>query len=30
MKVPALTMVPLPDELSFEEGAAVSCGTGTA
>jgi len=23
-------MVPLPDELSFEEGAAVSCGTGTA
>ena len=23
-------IVPLPDELSFEEGAAVSCGTGTA
>ena len=23
-------MVPLPDELSFSEGAAVSCGTGTA
>ena len=30
MKVPAFTLVPLPDELSFEEGAAVSCGTGTA
>jgi len=30
MKAPAFTMVPLPDELSFEEGAAVSCGTGTA
>jgi threonine dehydrogenase-like Zn-dependent dehydrogenase len=30
MKAPASTMVPLPDELSFEEGAAVSCGTGTA
>jgi threonine dehydrogenase-like Zn-dependent dehydrogenase len=30
MKVPARTLVPLPDELSFEEGAAVSCGTGTA
>jgi threonine dehydrogenase-like Zn-dependent dehydrogenase len=30
MKVPAYTCVPLPDELSFEEGAAVSCGTGTA
>jgi threonine dehydrogenase-like Zn-dependent dehydrogenase len=28
--VPARTLVPLPDELSFEEGAAVSCGTGTA
>ena len=27
---PARTMVPLPEELSFEEGAAVSCGTGTA
>ena len=23
-------LVPLPDELSFEEGAAVSCGTDTA
>ena len=30
MVAPARTMVPLPDELSFEEGAAVSCGTGTA
>ncbi len=30
MKVPASTLVTLPDELSFEEGAAVSCGTGTA
>jgi threonine dehydrogenase-like Zn-dependent dehydrogenase len=30
MKVPARTNVPLPEELSFEEGAAVSCGTGTA
>lgn len=30
MKAPAATCVPLPDELSFEEGAAVSCGTGTA
>jgi threonine dehydrogenase-like Zn-dependent dehydrogenase len=30
MKVPASTLVPLPDELSFEEGAAISCGTGTA
>ncbi len=30
MKVPARTNVPLPDELGFEEGAAVSCGTGTA
>jgi threonine dehydrogenase-like Zn-dependent dehydrogenase len=30
MKVPASTLVELPDELSFEEGAAVSCGTGTA
>jgi threonine dehydrogenase-like Zn-dependent dehydrogenase len=30
MKVPAATLVPLPDELSFAEGAAVSCGTGTA
>src|SRR5580765_7513936 len=30
MKVPASTLVPLPDALSFEEGAAISCGTGTA
>jgi threonine dehydrogenase-like Zn-dependent dehydrogenase len=30
MKVPASTLVSLPDELSFEEGAAISCGTGTA
>ena len=30
MTVPARTLVPLPDELSFEEGAAISCGTGTA
>lgn len=30
MKVPARTLVPLPDSLSFEEGAAIACGTGTA
>ena len=30
MKVPAATLVPLPDALSFEVGAAISCGTGTA
>lgn len=30
MKCPADTLVPLPDELSFEAGAAISCGTGTA
>jgi threonine dehydrogenase-like Zn-dependent dehydrogenase len=30
MKVPASTLVPLPDALSFETGAAISCGTGTA
>ena len=30
MKCPARTVVPLPDELSFEAGAAISCGTGTA
>lgn len=30
MKVPAYTVVPLPDELSFSAGAAVACGTGTA
>jgi threonine dehydrogenase-like Zn-dependent dehydrogenase len=30
MKVPANTLVPLPAELSFAAGAAISCGTGTA
>lgn len=30
MRMPAETLVPLPDELSFVEGAAVSCGAGTA
>lgn len=30
LEVPARTLVPLPDELSFEAGAAISCGTGTA
>src|SRR5919201_1578696 len=30
MKAPAYTVVPLPDELCFEAGAAISCGTGTA
>lgn len=30
MKVPVSTLVPLPDDLSFEVGAAISCGTGTA
>jgi len=30
MKVPARTLVPLPDELSFATGAAIACGTGTA
>jgi threonine dehydrogenase-like Zn-dependent dehydrogenase len=30
MKVPVRTLVPLPEELSFAEGAAVACGTGTA
>jgi len=30
LKVPARTIVPLPEELSFAEGAAVACGTGTA
>jgi threonine dehydrogenase-like Zn-dependent dehydrogenase len=30
MKIPAHTLVPLPDELSFATGAAISCGTGTA
>ena len=30
MTVPAHTLVPLPGELSFEAGAAISCVTGTA
>ncbi len=30
IKVPARTLVPLPDSLSYEAGAAISCGTGTA
>ncbi|MFC5337401.1 zinc-dependent alcohol dehydrogenase family protein [Leucobacter denitrificans] len=30
IKVPARTLVHLPDELSFEAGAAIACGTGTA
>jgi threonine dehydrogenase-like Zn-dependent dehydrogenase len=30
LKVPAKTIVELPEELSFAEGAAVACGTGTA
>src|SRR5579885_1842294 len=30
MKVPDYTLVPLPDALSFETGAAISCGTGPA
>jgi threonine dehydrogenase-like Zn-dependent dehydrogenase len=30
MSVPAHTLIPLPDDLSFETGAAISCGTGTA
>jgi threonine dehydrogenase-like Zn-dependent dehydrogenase len=30
MKCPARTLVELPEELSFEAGAAISCGTGTA
>ena len=30
MKCPANTLVGLPDELSFETGAAIACGTGTA
>ena len=30
MVAPASTLVPMPDEISFEEGAAISCGTGTA
>jgi hypothetical protein len=30
LKVPAFTLVPLHDELSFSAGAAIACGTGTA
>ena len=30
MKVPASTLVPLDEALTFAEGAAISCGTGTA
>ncbi|XSC47545.1 alcohol dehydrogenase catalytic domain-containing protein [Bradyrhizobium sp. RDT10] len=30
MKVPADSLVVLPDDLSFQAGAAISCGTGTA
>lgn len=30
MKVPSRTLVPLPEALNFSEGAAISCGTGTA
>ena len=30
MRIPASTLMPLPDELSFSTGAAISCGTGTA
>jgi threonine dehydrogenase-like Zn-dependent dehydrogenase len=30
LKVPARTLVALPESLSFETGAAISCGTGTA
>ena len=30
LKVPAATLVALPEGLSFEAGAAISCGTGTA
>lgn len=30
LKVPAFTLVPLADELSFATGAAIACGTGTA
>lgn len=30
IKVPASTLVPLPEPLSFAAGAAISCGTGTA
>jgi threonine dehydrogenase-like Zn-dependent dehydrogenase len=30
LKVPAMAVLPLPDEVSFTAGAAISCGTGTA
>jgi threonine dehydrogenase-like Zn-dependent dehydrogenase len=30
MRVPAHTLIKLPDSLSFKTGAAISCGTGTA
>lgn len=30
LKVPANTLLPLPDKLSFKAGAAIGCGTGTA
>jgi threonine dehydrogenase-like Zn-dependent dehydrogenase len=30
MAVPATTLVPLPEKLSFQAGAAISCGAGTA
>lgn len=30
LKVPESTLIHLPDELSFEAGATISCGTGTA
>ena len=30
LKVPANTLVPLPDELTFSAGAAIACGFGTA
>jgi threonine dehydrogenase-like Zn-dependent dehydrogenase len=30
MLVPARCLIPLPDELTFAEGAAIACGTGTA
>jgi 2-desacetyl-2-hydroxyethyl bacteriochlorophyllide A dehydrogenase len=30
LRVPANTLVPLPNELSFAAGAAISCGSGTA
>lgn len=30
MKIPAASLVALPDELSFEAGAAIACGSGTS